>query len=417
MSGQTEIIWGEEVLEDTLVVCNTQEVWNHTTLSGLIEVQNGYAFKSEDFSLTEGVPVVKIKNIASGELTLRGLQYYPHSVEKLSRFFIRRGDILIAMTGSHANQPSSIVGKVARYDLDDFALLNQRVGKIYSVDENVLDNDFIYWFFKQWDVTFELAVSAGGSANQANISTVQIKALELELPPILEQRAIAGVLSSLDDKLDLLHRQNSTLETLAETLFQQWFVEEANEEWAIGKLPDEFVCIMGSSPPGESYNELGDGVPMFQGNADFGFRFPSNRVYTTDAKRIAVKYDTLISVRAPVGAQNMASEECCIGRGVAAFRYKYDPAFYTYCYFKMRSLMVAFKEFNQTGTVFGAISKADVDALVITIPPVELVRAYQDKVKPIDDKVIRNCDQIKVLSTLRDTLLPKLMSGEVRVAY
>jgi type I restriction enzyme, S subunit len=122
-------------------------------------------------------------------------------------------------------------------------------------------------------------------------------------------------------------------------------------------------------------------------------------------------------VRAPVGAQNMAIETCCIGRGVAAFRYKKEPSFYTYCYFKMRSLMTEFKEFNQTGTVFGSISKADVDALNITIPPLDLVKMFQKQVKPMDDKVISNCEQIRTLSTLRDTLLPKLMSGEVRVAY
>ena len=114
------------------------------------------------------------------------------------------------------------------------------------------------------------------------------------------------MLNSLDDKIDLLQRQNQTLEALAQTLFRQWFVEEAQDEWKKGVIPDEFDFTMGLSPPGSSYNEDCTGTPMFQGNADFGFRFPSNRVYTTDPRRFADKFDTLVSVRAPVGAQNMA---------------------------------------------------------------------------------------------------------------
>ena len=172
---------------------------------------------------------------------------------------------------------------------------------------------------------------------------------------------------------------------------------------------------MGLSPKGKTFNEDKVGTPMYQGNADFTFRFPKNRVYTTDPKRYAEKFDTLISVRAPVGAQNMAKEKCCIGRGVASFRYKNDNFFYTYTYFKMKSLMNEIKQFNDSGTVFGSINKTDFQDMEVTIPPADLVIKYQSEVKPLDDKVIQNTYQIKTLENMRDTLLPKLMSGEVRV--
>ena len=389
--------------------------WIPHNLGELIEVQNGYAFKSKDFDDFNGIPVIKIKSVASGELRMDDIKYYPHKIEGLERFVISKNDILIALTGSHVNQPSSIVGRVARYTKDDISLLNQRVGKIYSLDEKKANEDYIYWFFKQWEVTLELALNAGGSANQANISGKLIKTLELELPPLPEQKAIASVLSSLDDKIYLLHRQNKTLEAIAETLFRQWFVKEAQEDWEDRKIPDEFDYVMGSSPPGESYNETGEGVPMFQGNADFEFRFPKRRIFTTDPKRFAEKYDTLISVRAPVGAQNMANEKCCIGRGVAAFRYKRNNDYYTYTYFKMKSLMKEIKQFNDTGTVFGSISKGDFEAFDVVVPPDDLVNRFQTEVKPIDNKVISNTNQIRTLEKLRDTLLPKLMSGKVRV--
>ena len=180
-------------------------------------------------------------------------------------------------------------------------------------------------------------------------------------------------------------------------------------------LKDVCAINMGQSPDSNSYNDTGDGVPFFQGNADFEFRFPSNRVYTTDPKRIAERFDTLISVRAPVGAQNMAKEKCCIGRGVASFRYKFDNSFYTYTYYKMHSLMEEIKQFNETGTVFGSIGKSDFEAIEIAKPPFEYVAKFQNEVKSIDDKIILNCEQIKSLENLRDTLLPKLLSGEIKI--
>ena len=272
-----------------------------------------------------------------------------------------------------------------------------------------LDNLFLYYWFKNIDINEMDSGSAIPSTSRD-----EVYELDIFLPPLPEQRAIASVLSSLDDKIDLLHRQNKTLEAMAETLFRQWFVEGAEEGWEEGKIPDEFDFIMGLSPPGESYNEEGIGIPMYQGNADFEFRFPKRRIFTTDPKRFAEQFDTLISVRAPVGAQNMADERCCIGRGVAAFRYNINNGYYTYTYFKMKSLIKEIEQFNHTGTVFGSISKANFEDLAIVIPSIELVGAFQKDIKPIDDKVIANCIQIRTLEKLRDTLLPKLMSGEVR---
>lgn len=192
-------------------------------------------------------------------------------------------------------------------------------------------------------------------------------------------------------------------------------VEEAGEGWEEGILGDEFDFTMGQSPPSSFFNEDGIGTPMYQGNRDFGFRFPENRVFTTEPTRFAQKFDTLISVRAPVGEQNMANEKCCIGRGVAAFRYKANPAYYTYTFFRMKSLVDEIKQFNETVTVFGSISKNDFQEMEVIIPPIQMIKKFQKQVKPIDYKIIKNNKQIRTLTALRDTLLPKLMSGVVRV--
>lgn len=325
----------------------------------------------------------------------------------------RNGDTIMARI-----TPSLENGKTAFVDiLDDNEIgFGSTEFIVFRSKKEITDSHYIYYLATSPDLRDIAIKSMTGSSGRQRVQTDVVKSFELNLPPLPEQTAIASVLSSLDDKIDLLHRQNETLEKMAETLFRQWFIEEAEEEWEEGKLGDEFDFTMGQSPPGTSYNEDGKGVPMYQGNADFGFRFPENRVFTTEPKRFAEKFDTLISVRAPVGSQNMANERCCIGRGVAAFRYKNDNSFYTYTFYKMKSLMDEIKQFNETGTVFGSISKKDFENIDVSIPPIDIVEKFQNQVKPIDDKIIKNNKQIRTLTQLRDTLLPKLMNGDVRVA-
>lgn len=392
--------------------------WTSIKLGSVVNITNGFAFKSKNFltsSISNTLPVLKIKNVANGDVHLKDVQY--HLIDsKYGKFTSSKGDILIALTGNHPQALTQVVGAVSKQKFDTLTYVNQRVAKIDSISDLAF-KDFIYYFLKDKSTHEYLANQSSGSANQANISKTDIENVELLLPPVTEQRAIASVLSSLDDKIDLLHDQNKTLESMTETIFRQWFIEEAKETWTPATLKEEFDFVMGQSPSGSSFNEDGIGIPMYQGNADFGFRFPSNRVFTTAPTRFAEPLDTLISVRAPVGAQNMALEKCCIGRGLSAFRFKTNPDFYTYTYFKLRQLMDEIKRFNDEGTIFGSISKSDFEKIEITIPPYDKISSFEDIAKPINDKVIKNCHQIAKLEKFRDTLLPKLMSGEVRVQY
>ncbi len=282
---------------------------------------------------------------------------------------------------------------------------------LYIDDFKGNDPLFIYYFLKSFD--FE---KFNDKSTIPGINRNHLYGEVVKIPTdIDEQKRISSILSSLDDKIDLLNRENATLEAMAETLFRQWFIEEAKEDWEEGKLGDEFEFIMGQSPSGDSFNEDGIGVPMYQGNADFGFRFPSRRIFTTQPTRFADTNDTLISVRAPVGAQNMATERCCIGRGVAAFRYKKNPSYYSYTYYKLKSLLEEIKQFNDNGTVFGSISKADFESLDVVMPDKETILNYQQQVKAIDDKIINNYNEIKTLIQTRDGLLPRLMSNEINI--
>ena len=286
---------------------------------------------------------------------------------------------------------------------------------VFRAKNGISDTNFVYYLSRWNEVREHAELNLEGSSGRQRVSKEAFDNLYLLLPPLPEQIRIASILSSLDDKIDLLHRENKTLEAMAETLFRQWFIEEAKEDWKEGKLGDEFEFIMGQSPSGESFNEEGVGIPMYQGNADFGFRFPTRRVFTTQPTRFAEINDTLISVRAPVGAQNMATEKCCIGRGVAAFRYKDNSSFYSYTYYKLKSLLDDIKQYNDNGTVFGSISKSDFENIDIMIPDKDTILNFQKQVKPIDDKIINNNYEIQTFIQQRDGLLPKLMSGEVKI--
>lgn len=263
-----------------------------------------------------------------------------------------------------------------------------------------------------------------------------------------EQKAIAAVLGALDDKIELNRRMNATLEAMARALFQSWFVDfdpvrakaegrptaalyeptaalfparfqdselgEIPQGWRVGTVGEAFNVTMGQSPPGESYNEEGNGLPFFQGRRDFGFRFPTRRVFCTAPTRLAKAGDTLVSVRAPVGDINMADEACCVGRGVAAVRHKTGASSFTY--HSMANHAEDFERFEAHGTVFGAINKDSFQNLTCIIPPSEITAAYERFAAPMDAEIHLLDHQSRTLTTLRDTLLPKLLSGGVKLS-
>jgi type I restriction enzyme S subunit len=306
------------------------------------------------------------------------------------------GDVILVARGVGGTGDVKLVTK-------DCYLTNLSI-KI-DLNNHIIDNKFFYYLHQIENLRY---LDSGSAQSQITIN--DLSNVILFLPPLTEQKRIVSILGSLDDKIDLLHRENETLEAMAETLFRKWFIEDAKDEWKEGKLGDEFNFIMGQSPKGESFNEEEKGIPMYQGNADFGFRFPTRRIFTTEPTRIAEEKDTLISVRAPVGAQNMAIEKCCIGRGLAAFKYKKDNlAYYSYTYYKLKSLLDEIKQFNDNGTVFGSISKSDFNNLDIIIPDLDIIIKFQNIVKPIDDKIINNDREIKNLIKLRNGLLSKLI--------
>lgn len=192
------------------------------------------------------------------------------------------------------------------------------------------------------------------------------------------------------------------------------FIDNASSEWTKGTLSDIANITMGQSPSGSSYNEHGNGIIFFQGRAEFGFRFPTVRLYTTEPKRMACANDTLMSVRAPVGDLNVAHTDCCIGRGLAAIHSKNNHQ--SFVLYTMFSLKKQLGVFNGEGTVFGSINRNSLNEMPLVIPSNEKLEEFEVLVAPMDATIRNNYDEICRLEQLRDTLLPKIMTGELDVS-
>ena len=322
-----------------------------------------------------------------------------------------------------------------------------------TCDHEKVDPKFVFYFFKSRIGQHELLANTSTTGVPAiSRPLTSLRTIRLPLPPINEQKAIANILWLLDDKIELNRKMNETLEEMARAIFKNWFIDfdpvRAKVEgrwkkgqslpgmpaeifdlwpdsfidsplgpipkgWTVGKLWDSFKITMGQSPPGETYNENGEGLPFFQGRADFGFRYPTKRIFCTSPKRLAESGDTLISVRAPIGDINMANEKYCIGRGVAAFKHKSESRSYTY-YF-MQSMFEVFTSFESAGTVFGCIGKENFQGIDCIVPPNDLILEFERITFPIDQNIKNSISESRTLADIRDSLLPRLLSGEIRV--
>ena len=241
-----------------------------------------------------------------------------------------------------------------------------------------------------------------------------IEQIPLMLPKIEIQRKIVEILNSIDNKIEENEEINNNLEQQAQAIYQQMFIDNASSDWTEGTLGDIADITMGQSPSGSSYNEDGNGTIFFQGRAEFGFRFPTVRLYTTEPKRMACANDTLMSVRAPVGDLNVAHTDCCIGRGLAAIHSKNNHQ--SFVLYTMFSLKKQLDVFNGEGTVFGSINRNSLNEMPILIPSGEKLDEFEALVSPMDAAIRNNYDEICRLEQLRDSLLPQLMSGELDVS-
>ena len=260
--------------------------------------------------------------------------------------------------------------------------------------------------FKSWFVDFDpvrakvQALSDGLSLEQAELAAMQ---------------AISG--KTPEELTALSQTQPERYAELAETAkaFPCEMVEvdgvEVPKGWELSTIGDCYDVVMGQSPKGETYNENKQGMLFYQGRAEFGWRFPTPRLFTTDPKRIAEQNSILMSVRAPVGDINIALEKCCIGRGLAALQHKSKSL--SFGLYQIQSIKSELDLFNGEGTVFGSINQANLKNIQIINPDEKFIQLFEKYLSSCDSKIMNNEIENNALKEIRDLLLPRLLNGEL----
>ena len=293
-----------------------------------------------------------------------------------------------------------------------------------NFNENFL-NQFLYYWIISPVGKGELDMVSIGSTQQA-LTIIGLKSIDINLPPLPEQKAIASVLSSLDDKIDLLHRQNKTLEAIAETLFRQWFVEEAQEDWETVILGNILTTIeSGSRPKGGIDPDLKTGISSIGAENINGlgkYNHGSTKYITTEyfekmKRGIVQDYDILIyKDGAYVGKKSMFGHgfpfnKCAINEHVFILRTQ-NISLQLFLYFALEQDELALLNANSAQP---GLNQTSMKSFELLLPKSELIEIFGKTIMPLIDKIFFNGNQIRTLEKLRDTLLPKLMSGEVGV--
>lgn len=451
---------------------NYPKGWRSLTLGELAK-ENGGSIQTGPFGsqlhasdyVECGIPSIMPKNISvDGVLKNDIAQIKPEDAERLEKYRVRLGDIVYSRRGDV--EKCCLITKK-----EDGWLCGTGCLRVRIPADNLLQQ-YVHAYLCHPAVRSWVVRHAIG-ATMPNLNTSILSALPVLIPAAKEIQRIVEIWSAVSEKITLNTQINQTLEQMAQALFKSWFVDfepvidnaldagnpipeplaeraaRRKAMWAAGcesapaRLPteirrlfpdrfeedetlgwvpvgwggsqigSEFHVVMGQSPPGSSYNSDESGLPFFQGRGEFGFRYPKKRLYCSEPKRLAEAGSTLISVRAPVGDVNMAIEKYCIGRGLAALLHKSNCAGYTY--YLIGSLYPEFKIFDSEGTVFGSINQKNLKRMACIAPSQELVKSFEKSVSPLDSEILNLSQNNISLAQLRDTLLPKLLSGELQL--
>ena len=387
--------------------------WEKVKLGKYVEILSGFAFKSKDF-LNCGVPVIKIKNITQEGVTLEDVSYISKELaDKNEKYHLNYNDILIALTGSHINQMSSVVGRIARVKYHEDSVLNQRVGKVFAKDSKLCDIDYVYYFLSQDYIKISLASKAGGAANQANISPNDVKSLTVRWPDIETQHRIANILSAYDDLIENNQKQIKLLEEAAQRLYKEWFVDlrfpghentkivdGVPEEWR--KFPLEEIAPVVTGKKDANYGDKGGNYPFFT---------CSQETITAPG----YSFDTSAVILAGNGDFN-----------VKLYRGKFEAYQRTYVlapfdhsnlfnlYFTVQDNMEALAK-GASGSTIKFLTKGMLQKILVLTADKKVLDKFNDYEENIQQKVEALKKQVEDLTEIRNRLLPKLMSGEVEV--
>jgi len=363
-----------------------------------------------------GPKFLRITDIVPGRVNWATVPYCKISHANREKYKLQEGDIVIARTGATTGYTYTIKPSDLIHDVIFASYLIR-----YRMDNQKADPFYIGHLLTSTSWKGFVDGIIGGSA-QPGISAKRFADFEISIPPLPEQRAIAGLLSSLDDKIDLLHRQNKTLEAMAETIWQKMFVEEAKDTWITVAVKDMINILSGFAFKSSDFVDNGKYRLITIKNVQDGYLDLSRTDYLGVIPEGMPDYcflqngDILLSLTGNVGRCCLVNEEnLLLNQRVAKLQARNvrDSAF-TYIMFRQKTMRSILEELAK-GTAQANLSPVETASYEIQIPPDDLLKNYSEEATPLIKKVLNNFNHIRTLSRLRDTLLPKLMSGEVRV--
>lgn len=399
------------------------------------DVISGYAFSSSDWT-EDGVPVIKIGNISNGG-DVDCNEQLQHVDElflgKLDpKYQVSNGDILVSLTGSHINQPNSMVGRSCRNFTEQKYLLNQRAGKVIPFDNT--DKNYLYYLISTSAIKYDIANRAYGGANQVNVSPTDIKNIKWDFPLIEKQKKISGILSKYDELILNNKRRILQLENIAQELYREWFVrfrfpgyENVKFEdgfpkgWIIKRLSDYGRVETGKTPSTEIAENYG-GEMMFVKTPDMhGNMFIiqtedklSERGHNTQPKKLLPANSIMVSCIGTAGVVSINAEPAHTNQQINSIVLN-NPNELEWLYHTCKSLKETIELFGATGATMTNLSKGKFEKLKVVDPGEDLILAYHNKVKPLFDEIIFLMYQNQNLAAQRDMLLPRLMSGKLEV--
>jgi type I restriction enzyme S subunit len=411
--------------------------WKKYRVGDIAKVKNGFAFKGKDF-ISSGVPVIKIKNVKPGKILLNELSYVSREVaDNASKYKINVGDILITMSGNRIDgSPDSWVGKVAMFREEGEYLLNQRVG-IIEINSKKIDSVFLSYLLSSIQSQQHFITKANSSGGQANISPDIIHDTEFCAPDLPEQKQIASILRSIDETIENNQQINKTLEEMAKAIFKEWFVDfifpnatGKFQETEIGKIPvgwkvgklGEVLEVKGGTTPSTTKKEYWDGEYYWTSPRDLS-NLQTNVLLNTSKKITALgvkqissgilpKGTLLLSSRAPIGYLAISEVPISINQGFIAINgTKVSNLFMMYWLKQNMDVIIS----NANGSTFLEISKTVFRNIPIAIPSKEVLENFEEIIGGIYNQILNNEKENQSLINLRDTLLPKLMKGEIEI--
>ena len=394
--------------------------WKEYKLGELIDVKHGFAFKGSNIidELTPNILVTPGNFHIGGGFKNSKFKYFNSEFPK--EYILNEDDVVVTMTDlSQKTDTLGYSAKIPKKEGFNF-LHNQRIGLVKFISKEV-NKDFIYWLMRTESYQGFIVGSASGTSIM-HTAPSRIKEFCFRLPPLPEQIQIASILSSLDDKIDLLHRQNKTLEQLAETLFRQWFVEEAEESWEEKTISD-IIEVRDGTHDSPKQTENGKYLITSKHLKSNGIDYENAyKISETDFNEVNKRSkvdidDILFSMIGTLGLIHYVVKEPDFAiKNIGLFKSSQKPFFAKFLFLLLKSPQgKRFIHENADGSTQEYITLGNLRNFKFKYPGEHQIKGFDIDVQPYFEKIISNSKQIQTLTQLRDTLLPKLMSGEVRV--